>query len=263
MCVSVYGSRGHADVFHPRDRYQLLQAMNNVHANWYKSAVEQLITAVGKRTLKQSSQQSQLRYNFCLRTADDLTEKAKCALNTFQQREKQAKKAQFYPKKNKSYRRKLRRRRSAAYSNSNNLKKPNLYYFANTVDTPITPSTTPYPSPMEALSRLVINALRPQNDTYDSTQHASTVSKLRQLHSLVEHDVDRKKSRRVEILSPRLAPLLPRTTVQSKRIYSPSFFSFYKDSAFDNVAALPKVLDDAGMTSTDQVNKSLKEDIKW
>lgn len=226
--------------------------MNNLHVNWYMNAVGGLINAIGKRTLKQSSHESQLRYNFCLRTAGDLTERATCALNAFQERGKRGDKRQFHPIKKSG--RAPRRRRS---SDNNSLRKPTtLYYFNSVVNQSRTPpTTTPYPSPMEALSQLVVHAIRGDNNVHEPSQHSPTISKLRQLHSLVKSG-GRKPSRRVEILSPRLAPLLPQTTVQSKRIYSPSFLSFYRDSAMDNVVSLPDVLDDAGMTSKDQVCKT-------
>uniref|UniRef100_A0A914W4E0 Uncharacterized protein n=1 Tax=Plectus sambesii TaxID=2011161 RepID=A0A914W4E0_9BILA len=227
--------------------------MNNIHAHWYMKAVEGLIGAIGKRTSKQSPHQSQARYNFCQRTASDLTERAQCVMNTFQERDdKKGNKRQFHPMKKN--RKSLRRRRSVA-SSGNYSRRPNIHYYGYTVGYPTTPPpTTPYPSPIEALSRLVVHAIRGgDNELPDPSQQSPTISKLRTLHSLVKQKVKQERpSRRVELLSPRLAPLLPRTTAQSRRIYSPSLLSFYRDSAVDNVVSLPDVLDDAGMTSNDQ-----------
>uniref|UniRef100_A0A0M3I7M5 DUF935 family protein n=2 Tax=Ascaris lumbricoides TaxID=6252 RepID=A0A0M3I7M5_ASCLU len=55
-----------------------------------------------------------------------------------------------------------------------------------------------------------------------------------------------------KFLSPRFAPIMPDKFDNQSRHFSPSFLSFYKDESADNIASLPKVLEDGGMDKRDR-----------
>uniref|UniRef100_A0A0N5ACB0 TerB_C domain-containing protein n=1 Tax=Syphacia muris TaxID=451379 RepID=A0A0N5ACB0_9BILA len=92
-------------------------------------------------------------------------------------------------------------------------------------------------------SRRIKKETKPYPDFFTMTN--SLVDALRGTESGTE-------GTNIKLLSPRIAPLMPDRIPSTRRLLSPSVFSFYNEDTPDNIASIPNILEKTGLSDEDK-----------
>uniref|UniRef100_A0A914V6X3 Uncharacterized protein n=1 Tax=Plectus sambesii TaxID=2011161 RepID=A0A914V6X3_9BILA len=322
-------------MFRFRDRPDMVPVVNNLHTKWYIGAVDALVSAYAKSTLKHATKYSQLSHARCVRTANEIPDKAHCLLKEIKRQEHEKKLKQSLNEFRRTHRR-VRMKRGAGYRKAMGYKSGAGHDFVNVYKNGFLTGgqrklnrqdSASVQSPLQALSTLIINSYRENSGQRD--KFSATLSKLNTLQNLFSNSLPANKSSAVpdnhrdstkpsfiqeivtqsptsvafplpntastadrtffpkvhpikmkrlyslgeasplssllsltnaltanqkfeEVFSPRFAPILRKKSKAQNRLLSPTVMSFYRDSAADNIASIPEMMDTVGVPAKDQ-----------